>query len=273
MRHGVALLLAACLLLSGCSGLAGQSGETHRFERTVTPVPVSDSPPESGPGSLPPGITREGIGSLAVLTRGHRRALANRSYVWTEWEQTSTVRDDGPTVVVTRDERMHVLSPTVYTRTLERVRTSADATQTFQRATYADGTEWHRRTVNGTHETFTSGPVRSDRDRFAAAASAAIQQYLSVGNASVVRVSENGSVLYRVRTERPGRDDEYRSDYTAVAYVEPSGFVRRLSVSYVVHRDGVRSLVAYRFAYERRGNVHVRSPDWVGRAERAGEPG
>jgi hypothetical protein len=269
MRPVIAVLLGCCLLLAGCNTLTGSGPGDDRFEDTVTPVPVSDPDREGG---LPPGLTDEGIGSLSVLVRNHRDALGNQSYVMTEWERSRSIRPDRPDLLVTRGERMRVESATVYSHRLMRVRATANGSREFFRATYADGDQWHQRTVNGTGESFAVGPIRSERDRFVFAATFAMEQYLSAGNASVVPVSENGTTVYRVRTEHPGRFDDNWSNYTAVAYVEPSGFVRRLSVSYVVdHGDG-REVVAYRFAYERRGNVSTEPPDWLGRADRAAEP-
>jgi hypothetical protein len=268
MRSGLVALLACCLLLAGCSTLTGSGAGDGRFDDTVTPVPVSDPDRES---SLPPGLTDEGIGSISVLVRNHRDALENRSYVMTEWERSRSIRPDRPDILVTRSEQMRVESATVYSHRLSRVRATPSGSREFIRATYADGDQWHQRTVNGTSESFAGGPLRSDRDRFAFAATFAMEQYLSVGTASVVPLSENGSTIYRVRNERPGRFNDHWSNYSAVAYVEPSGFVRRLSVSYVVDHGDVREVVAYRFAYERRGNVSTAPPDWLERADRAAE--
>jgi len=267
--RSLAVALVCCLLLSGCSAITGGDAADDRFDDTVTPVPVSD--PDGDRASLPPGLTTEGIGSLSVLVSNHREAVGSRSYVLTEWARTRSLRPNRPDVLVTRAERMRVENATVYTHRLSRVRATGNGSREFLRATYADGDQWHQRTVNGSTESFDVGPIRSNRDRFAFAATFAMEQYLSVGNASVVPVSENGSTVYRVRNERPGRFNDHWSNYTAVASVEPSGFVRRLSVSYVVDHDDVREVVTYRFAYERRGNVSAEPPDWLDRADRTAE--
>lgn len=261
----IALALACCLLLAGCSAFGGSSADSDRFE-TVTPVPVGDA--GASESTLPPGITRNGIGSVSVLLGSHRRALENTSYVWTEWERSRSIRESAPNIVVVRDERMTVEGPRVYNHTLSRVRVTRNTTQRFDRNTYADGAAWHQRTTNGSAVAFADGQMRSNRDRFAFAATFAIEQYFSVGNATVTRISEGDTTLYRVQNDDPGRFNEYWSNFSAVAYVEPSGFVRRLTVSYEIERDTVTEVVAYRFAYEQRGNVSVSPPDWLDRAER-----
>lgn len=268
MARRIAVLLACVLLLAGCSALGGAGGDGDRFE-TVTPVPVQEPGPDAGTTTLPPGITRDGIGSLSLLTTNHRRVLANRSYVWTEWSRVREVRPNGSNVVVTRSERMVVESPTVYNHSLDRIRYTDDGTQRFRRSTYADGSQWHQRTVNGSRDSYAAGTIRTDRDQFAFASTFAIEQYFSVDNATVTRVRDGSGIVYRVADDDPGQYDEYWSNYSAVMYVEPSGFVRRLTVSYDIDRENGTDHVAYRFGYEQRGDVTTVPPDWLDRAENA----
>ena len=269
MPRRTALALVCLLVLSGCSGFGGSVGG-DRFSETITPVPVEEPGSDDGSSTLPPGVSRHGIESVDRLQASHRRAIDDRSYVFTEWERSRTIRDGNETVVVTRQERMIVESPTVYTHALSRTRATPNRTLRFDRTTYADGTQWHQRTTNGSRVAYNEGLIRTDRDKFAFAATFAIEQYLSDGDAAVTRVTENGDTLYRIRDDDPGEFEQYWSNFTAVAYVEPSGFVRRFTVSHEIERQDSTDVVAYRFAYEKRGNVSTTSPDWLDRAKRQG---
>jgi hypothetical protein len=266
MARRLGILLVCALLLAGCSALGGAGGGSDRFE-TVTPVPVQEPDPDAGTSTFPPGITRSGIDDLDRLTTNHLHAIANRSYVWTEWSRMREVRVNESNVVVTRSERMVVESPTVYNHSLDRIRYTVAGTQRLRRSTYADGREWHQRTVDESRTSYTAGTISTDRDQFAFAATFVIEQYFSAENTSVTRIRDASGTVYRVQNDDPGQYGEYWSDYSAVMYVEPSGFVRRLTVSYDIDRENGTDHVAYRFGYEQRGGVTTSPPSWLDRAD------
>lgn len=84
-----ALLVAALLVLAGCSGLHPPGSGPDEPADTVTPVPV----PAADDDQLPPGATSDGIVNATSLDRAHRSALANRS--WTRRGRAAVVYENG----------------------------------------------------------------------------------------------------------------------------------------------------------------------------------
>lgn len=84
-----ALLVAALLVLAGCSGLQPPGSGPAEPTDTVTPVAV----PAADDDQLPPGVRSDGIINETRLARAHRSALANRS--WTRRGRAAVVYQNG----------------------------------------------------------------------------------------------------------------------------------------------------------------------------------
>lgn len=210
-RTAVALLV----VLAGCAGLGGPPTDT------VTPAPVPGDDPETVAGTtLPPGVSATGLENVTALAGAHVAAAEGRSY-WL--------------VVV--------------------VRGGADA-GTF-RARVGDGRflAYHG-TADGTNRT-----VYGDEDRtlvryeetppryetlatghepppaaVATRTADTVRRYLSVDSSTVESTSVDGADVLRIEGHG-ARNVSGAVQYDAVAYVEPSGFVRSLRVQFLCTTD------------------------------------
>ncbi|WP_435078514.1 hypothetical protein [Halococcus sp. AFM35] len=98
MRRALGLILLSVLVvLTGCSGVFGGSGEPTE---TVTPAAVpTDEPTPTPAPRLAPGITEQGIVSPRALVVAHQSFLQNRSF--TRRSNSTALAANGSTVLRT----------------------------------------------------------------------------------------------------------------------------------------------------------------------------
>lgn len=92
-----AVLLAVLVVLAGCSGVFGGSGEPTE---TVTPAPVpTDEPTPTPVPRLAPGLTGQGIENASALVAAHASFLRNQSF--TRQSNSTGVTSNGSVLVRT----------------------------------------------------------------------------------------------------------------------------------------------------------------------------
>ena len=272
-----AALLAALLLLTGCSGLAGDD----RPRPTPAPVPT-DAPETASQRSLAPGVGPEGRTEPLALSLAHDRVLANRS-------------------VTIRFERVRRYpNGSLHSRQARLVRASANRTRLFSRFTndgpgatyfpeggsvtvFTDGTRLLQRTRRGDRTSYGGLPP----SRYRVGTAPVIPYLPGGGRVYVVFASVRtrlagversaGVERYRVESVRPtGRTGLAGSEQidavrnlSVTATVTPAGLVERYRLEYVGVRDGTPLNVTTVVSYEAVGATRVPRPPWYDRARAA----
>jgi hypothetical protein len=258
--------VACCLVLAGCNAGPSPATAGDEGEQTLTPAPVPDEERTTPAPAHPPGVNSISIQSVDALATAHRDALENDSYIWVEREREQRESNGTLRTRVLRTERMTVENGTYYRRDLVRQQNwdSIRWHHWYNRSTFANGTALFWRISGSGTPRYERGEVVDDRDQFRYAASFALRQFLTAGNASVEVVVRDGQPFHRIVVDRPeGTRYPQSDDYTAIALVEPSGFVRQFRVNYELQRPDGRTVTTYEFRYERVGNVSVDRPEWL----------
>lgn len=238
---------ALLVVLAGCAGVTGPSTPTG----TVTPAPVPGDDPSAVAGTtLPPGVTEVGVEDPDALARAHVRAAAGRSYRLAIVVRTERV---GETTVETF--RARVANDSTYLATVG----TADGTT---RTVYVEGNRIVVRRAGDPPQyerrpTTTDPPAAAIAERAADAAA----RYLSLGRATVQPVSVYGITVVRIE----GRGAERVTgtiQYDALAYVEPSGFVRVLQVQYQCTTDRPCRRVTVVVEHQAVNRTTVSRPAW-----------
>jgi len=278
------LLVCALVALAGCGAVFGTDAVTTPETLTPAPIPETTEAATATPdrGFLAPGLTRTGVADVDALVAAHRRATANRSFVWVE--RRGRVFDDSSTVatasVTLRNRTVaRVESPTVY-RVWTRqnsVRLGTDAVDVADYSAYADGRARHVRYIrdarSGDSDSSAGGPDHRYRtldavsvhesDHVDGAATGAIRNFLAVENATVSVARVDGRTYYRVRSRQPPLTASRQiRNYTVTATVSSDGFVRSLDVSFVWVTSAPPRKVRYAFAYDDVGETTVDPPVW-----------
>jgi len=272
-RAGAALL-AALLVLAGCSGLAGDD----RTRPTPAPVPT-DAPETASQRSLAPGVGPAGRTDPLALSLAHDRTVRNRS-------------------VTVRFERVRRYpNGSLHSRRARLVRASANRTRLFSRfendgpgATYfpeggsvtvfTDGTRLLQRTRRG--ERVSYGGLPPSRYRVG---TAPVIPYLPGGGrvyvvfASVqtrfAGVETAGGVeRYRVESVRQtgpaglagSEQIDAVRNLSVTATITPAGLVRSYRLEYVGIENGTPLTVTTVVSYRAVGSTRVERPPWYGRA-------
>lgn len=283
----VAALAGVAAVLGGGPGAFSPPGDgtatqtTARAATAGAATPTREPTPE-GDGdraALPPMFGGDAVDAAAV-SRRHVRALTDRSYRW-------VVTHNGTRSVDGRrwDDSVRVLevaNRSTYRYSVDgRVTTATDVSDVSYEV-YADGEHRYQRvtTPNGTH--YLRSPARDEAETHLAQAGIYIRRYLATTEARVYEVLLGGVLFYHVEaTGTPteldaddppptGGDDltppfDEVTNYSADAYVLPSGIVVTLRVSYTV--DGER--VGFEFTYDDLGETRTEPPDWYREARNA----
>lgn len=277
VRHAP-VLVAACLVLAGCSGLlAPDSGAATD---TVTPVPVSAA--EDGrtderitvEGPLPAWLAPDGRIDSDRLADAHRRALANRSF---GFETTHVARNDSGVVWRLR-EQAAIRNATRWRlqRTArpfdEFVYVDRPVEYPFTSIIFADETGQYTRERNVTSGAWTTDVVfrwftAQPRNWSVARTVHALSDRAD----RVERVRRDGQPYYRVvaRTEwEPDSWDGFGvdgqvTDYGVTAYVTPEGFVDAVAISFVEREGPETRRHTVRVRHRGVGNTTVETPAWV----------
>lgn len=265
MSSRPALLVACLIALAGCSAvpLGGDSGpETvtpvavEATESRATPVPIED---------LSPGVAPDGTVDGSALRAAHDEALGGQSYTWSVVGSTAPAKDSDQTI------RRRV--------TVERERVLVREARSFRDGNvslYANGSRGYLRSNTDDGPRFTEIP-RPLPNRTYAFGGSLIEEFLDDVTVEADVLDRDGRTLYRLRAAddpppavaRPGRTVR---NYSATAYVRPSGLVRTLAVEYDQRTDDGWGEFAFRFDYSRVGETTVTEPDWVSTARAAAGP-
>jgi hypothetical protein len=138
---------------------------------------------------------------------------------------------------------------------------------------YADGDDVYRRVQRGNESVYLTGPTMR-AGRFSNQAERYVSSYLATDEGDLSRSVSSGRASYIVAaTGTPTRLSGNVTDYTAVAFVDSSGFVRSLRVSYEFTAGGTTRRVEFGFNYRRVGTANVTPPAWYPEARNATDVG
>lgn len=267
-------VLALCLVTAGCGGFV--SGDSSVSQRTVTPAPVPDAPPES----VAPGLTEADVNDVDALVRAHVVGLSNTSYTV---EHHRTVRDGNRTLVVRQDTRAEISAQYKQYTAVRRVtgpsvtdqviRTQSEDRRAIQWI-LGDGTNNSRIIADGSgvggpplppREALFFQPTFHERLRalFLGANVTAVvpasEEVSQVHGTPVLRVHADGAAD---RSQFPTAPADRIGDVSFTATVTPSGVVRSAAVQYTVVRNGTTLHVTESLRYT---DVGVTTVDTDGR--------
>lgn len=210
-RTAVALLV----VLAGCAGLGAPPTDT------VTPAPVPGDGPETVAGTtLPPGVSATGLENVTALAEAHVAAAEGRSY----WLVIVVRRgSDTETFRARVGDGRYLAYHGTFDRTNRTV--YGDEDRTLVRY---EGTPPRYATRATSHEP----PAAAVTARVADT----VQRYLSVDSSTVEVASVDGVDVLRIEGHG-ARNVSGAVQYDAVAYVEPSGFVRSFRVEFLCTTD------------------------------------
>jgi len=236
---GRTLVVVAAVVVAGCGGPAADAGP----ERTLTPVPVPDSPTATAQ-ALPPGVASDGVADVDALVAAHAAALAGRSF-------TARVRTTYDGLSGSRVLRVEGARRYAYH--------DATVTTAGNRTEFVDGEHrYSRSTRNGL--VFELHPPANHSELYGWMVRSTLRSALPTGNATVFRTRLDGRTHYELRVDRSThpRFEAFRN-YSARATVRADGFVRAVTVSYVRGETNVTRTVAYGSV----GSTTVERPAWV----------
>ncbi|PSQ11556.1 hypothetical protein BRC93_05090 [Halobacteriales archaeon QS_5_70_15] len=270
-----ALVLAATLVLAGCSGVANPGGTPTR-SATPAPVPTDATPPAR---AAVPGVSPLGVENASLLAAAHRRRLAGTPFT----ERTvTTARDRNGTVlgrrtlVVERGPDANRLSYAIEGGP----RRDARSFWTVEATVWSDG----RTTVHSI--TDGDGSVRRERvssDIYAEFVDPEASLYArTLERASIRRVDRrivDGTTRYvfvaqgidpRPAFGLPGANPTGNASLRAV--VAADGTVHRVEVTFPALYRGRAATVEHVFEYDRIGTTTVTRPPWYDEAIQNGTP-
>ncbi|WP_158853323.1 hypothetical protein [Halorhabdus sp. CUG00001] len=266
------LFVVVVATTAGCSAIDGGAADPS----TVTPVPVPDEAPESGPGAtVVPGVWADGRVDIGLLADAQAAVLANRSFRWrAERNWTGTV-GNVTSSAETYDE-IALENETRFSRDATMFLTHPKDAFYARYSQYANGSVQFARAQSYSwwRARYDRSPVVPNRDRIVRSTTAAVQRYLTVETVRVDRVSVEGKTMYRlVGRNATGLGGSMMENYSVRAHVRPDGLVRNLTASYTTVQAGSTEHVRYRFTFSQIGTVTVRQPPWVETARSRHENG
>jgi len=261
MRPPVAVLVL--VVLAGCSGITGPSGETA----TVTPAPVqTPAPPTPESNILPPGVNGDGVVDVARLVRAHQTVLTNQSYTWNARKHTSGRRGNPTGTDI--EYVAHVANESTYRywtnhRIVWRNGRPRYLGNYSEFATSSARYVYFEDTENNTQYDRTSpAPARVRVGRMTLSA---IERYLPATNSTVAVTRVDGQPYYEIHGT--GIDTPVApggvTNYTVEALVRPDGLVYSISVRYRIAAADRSRRVEYEYAYSQIGTTTVDRPAWV----------
>lgn len=260
MGRRVAVLVVGLVVLAGCSAFTpGGATASGTATGTVTALPVPGADETATPVPGPPGVDPNGSVSPAALFAAHRAAVANRSYTWRLTHQLTDLATGS--VVDGYEKRLQVDPNGAYLLETNR---GDRQNQTM----FVDGTVGYSRIVINNR---TSRRVLQQAidHRHYVGTGRYLQLFLDADDADVAAVERGGQRYYRIHVRgAPAALDERHPqetvhNYTATAYVRPSGLVRALIVSYDYTLRHDRVGVSFRLDYLDVGSTTVTRPDWI----------
>ena len=206
------------------------------------------------PAEFAPGVSND----VDALAAAHAAALGNRSYRW-ELEYVESV--DG-TVTARGTETVRVASRRSFVADVDWRGVPVGFTPVASRPSYGDGTVRHRPATNGTGLVTYALTDLSPAGEQGWRASRYIRWYLSANESrferTLIHTERPTAVVKATGTTYPNADD-----YTVRAHVTEEGFVRSLSVSYVLtDADESPVTVQYSFRYHVDETMSVSPPAW-----------
>lgn len=249
MRRTV--LAAVLVVLAGCAGLTSTQPATP----TVTPAPVpADERETIGDTPLPPGVTAAGVVDARTLARAHTEVAMNRSY-----RVSIVVHRDGVGSQQTDAFHARVGNASTY---LSRTNITGGTTD----ETYArDGLALVRQGMDPPQYSAQRHGIEPPSVVVAKRTESSLRKYLAVERATVTATNIYGTDVVRIGGRKPKRVDGTIS-YSAVAYVEPSGFVRSLHVEYRCTTDRRCSHVTVSIRHTAVNQTTVSPPPWYDEA-------
>jgi hypothetical protein len=274
-RGSVPVLVLAAVVAATVVGATAGFGGVGSSDRAAVgdePTPAvaaspSPTPPPPLPpadGSLPPGVTDDGIADVDTLANAHARTIGARSHtVWFDRTRPQDLEPNGPRV--RKDVDIAASDGRYLVETTEQ---TAERDQ-YRGAVYHEegvfySADWNE--TAGRHEHILRLDSRNVlvptpyelRDRL-------VERYLSTPSTNVTGTAElNGTPVHRVVGRGPPNTTalgEVR-DYTVVALVDSRGFVRDVTVSYTSTFGSRAYAVSVEITYARVGSTTVERPAW-----------
>lgn len=234
------LVLVVMVILAGCSGFAGVSGNDPAVTDSVaTPAPV----PTDQPVAYPPGLSESRVNATA-LGAAHERALRDASYRWQFDAREARPEFSLGTVYVGPRVTVEASGPRRYAVVRSQVteRGGGLAVETWERTRFVTGS----RVLVRDGEENRSRPVsENDTALGSRLAGDYVARFLAVENVSV-QLFDNGTALVRGDTATVVEG----TSYTVTAYVSPSGVVRQFQATYA--RDERVQFASYSVSLEER---------------------
>jgi hypothetical protein len=263
MRRAFGMILIAVLvILAGCSGVLGGSGEPTE---TVTPAAVpTDEPTPTPVPRLAPGLTEQGIVSPRALVAAHQSFLQNRSF--TQRSNSTALAANNSTVLRTTSTlRAGPPGEGLYSTTVRNgsYLTQESATISTRSEAWWNGGQYvvKRTFPNGT-TAYSQRPISTARASAATGALPYLLESFGADNTTVTeRLTRNGTTLYRVQ----GVAQTYMVGNTTLRLlVDSRGVIRKYStVRQLSSGPGVsRSVTKTRFVAINETDAPER-PSWV----------
>lgn len=257
-RVTVGLVLAALVVVAGCSALPGGSSRPEPQD-TVTPVPVTTATesPTATPRDLPPGVGSDGTVDVSRLIDAHTLFVGTRTYTWT-FRYVAIASDGSVDDAVTRRV---VVGPDEYL--VDQETPGSGPNQTL----YVTDVGYLR--------TIEDGETRYERegDPLGHTSYTIVDEVLwrfvpGVGF-DVDVVERNGETFYRLHSNdfdvptRLDRPDVDVRNFSATIYVTSDGFVRTVAAEYDREWRDIYQTVRVRFDYEAVGETTLAEPEWI----------
>ncbi len=274
----IAVLLAAAVVLGGCSGLA--FGGDGTSTQTVTPAAVpTDEPTPTPVPQLAPGLTGQGVADAFALGDAHAAVLDNTSYTM---QENFTVRYANGTVInrvtirtqMASDSRFYVVQNGfgVNVRGSGGFSMWSNGERVLQSRTSNGNTSYTSpRGVNGEpvppqEAIGTLGTDPTHKEQI-------YELFGSVETRVTDREQRNDTTVYHVEatnvtnpTEFEGVKRQNPRNFAMVAHIDSRGLVRELRANYTVTVNDSTVRVHRRVRYTNLGNTTVERPPWYDEA-------
>ena len=277
-----AVLLAALVVLAGCSGFAGSGDPTE----TVTPVPELPDEPV-----YPPGVTGSGVMDPGAVASAHADEVADVSYTLLS---ARTVRAENGTLLSHFTVQVELDDDHSYRA---RARTEGPAApkflgrppatavfwsdgETYLRTLAREGTTTYDELDPGsqvvpTWRYWTGAAAFGDRS---SSAITTIRDVLAAFTWRVGTAERGNTTDYRLESEAytagtvgPPEVTDVRNATATVTVTEP-GLVRSIRLRYVGTIDGNPVAIERTVEYDAVGNTTVERPEWADRATNQTDP-
>ncbi|WP_435078153.1 DUF7537 family lipoprotein [Halococcus sp. AFM35] len=272
------ILLAAAVVLGGCSGLAFGGNETPT--QTVTPAAVpTDEPTPTPVPQLAPGLTGQGVVDPFALGDGHAAVLDNTSYTM---QENFTVRYANGTVVNGVTIRTQMASDSRFYLVQNgfgmNVRGSGGLSMWSNGERVLQARASNGNTSYTSPRGVTGEPVPPQEAIGALGTDSTHKEQIyelfgSVATRVTDREQRNGTTVYRVESTNVTNPTAFEGarwqnprNFTMVARIDSTGLVRELRVNYTATVNDSTVRVHRRVRYTNLGNTTVKRPPWYDEA-------